>query len=481
MTRRVPFVVAPAASPLPRWRWVAPVFVGALLTVAVGVAPASAAEELPARTSEVLLCDPTACYVAWRVVDSDHDGVSDADEIMAGTDPYDPASRPRLVHIAELGFDRRLPSFEAGLGAFVVLPVEIAKIRAAASVDLLGAFPGMARADSLARLGISMDTLGQYGIDPNRDGFSIGLDTAGTKDSPARVRVGGIDAALISDGLDPPMASGVEHGGVVRTGYNQFGDFVVVYADGSYSLSNRDGDGALVVDFYNAGGQLQTSSVITVSEGMDGDVRVHTVTVSTSDAHGNRMSHSTTTSHTRPNHSMTRLTTTTTYNRDPKGNVTGTVVTTREDYVSATGDHGESNQGAQSCDENGKNCEPALPHDDESDHDGDGHDGDESDHDGYYDADATPAFVTQEVVDGVLRLRGAAVNVVRNWTAPGLEEAPEDPRNPSAVALIDSDLASQFLLIEPMRITKAQPETRDDLPRPGEAAPRPDTGCQGLC
>jgi hypothetical protein len=88
----------------------------------------------------VILCDATGCYVAWRVVDSDRDGVSDADEIMSGTDPHDPASRPGLVHLAELGFEHRLPSFEAGLGAFVALPAEIVHAREKTGVDLLGAF-----------------------------------------------------------------------------------------------------------------------------------------------------------------------------------------------------------------------------------------------------------------------------------------------------------------------------------------------------
>jgi hypothetical protein len=67
----------------------------------------------------------------------------------------------------------------------------------------------------------------------------------------------------------------------------------------------------------------------------------------------------------------------------------------------------------------------------------------------------------------VLRTRGAAVNTVPGWAASGFENDPANPRNPVLVGFIDSDLSRGFLLVSPPRITKAQPEHRDDLPHPG--------------
>ena len=113
--------------------------VGLVLASALGAAaggPAAAAgaadeppSERPAeRVRTARLCDPTVCYVAWRVVDSDHDGVSDADEWMAGTDPLDPTSRPRPEVVVELAGAEKLPSFQAGHGAFVVYPTDVAEL-----------------------------------------------------------------------------------------------------------------------------------------------------------------------------------------------------------------------------------------------------------------------------------------------------------------------------------------------------------------
>ena len=180
--------------------------VGAAVAGVAGVGPAQAGEpDRSDRPQQVRLCDPSGCLVAGEVVDSDGDGVSDADELVAGTDPYRADSVPALRDLVELSADRRLPSFEAGRSVFVLLPADLVERAEKLADDRLGAydlegFPLPARGDSLKRLGIDEGQLKELGIDPARSGMTIGLDENRKEDSglPAR-RVGGVDMRLISD------------------------------------------------------------------------------------------------------------------------------------------------------------------------------------------------------------------------------------------------------------------------------------------
>jgi hypothetical protein len=62
-----------------------------------------------------------------------------------------------------------------------------------------------------------------------------------------------------------------------------------------------------------------------------------------------------------------------------------------------------------------------------------------------------------------LRMRAAAITVVDGWTAPGFENDPVNPHDPGLVSLIDSDLATGYSVLSPLRVTTAQPEGRPDL------------------
>ncbi|MFD0593271.1 hypothetical protein ACFQZ4_12535 [Catellatospora coxensis] len=94
-------------------------------------------------------------------------------------------------------------------------------------------------------------------------------------------------------------------------------------------------------------------------------------------------------------------------------------------------------------------------------------------------------MVTEEMVDGVLRLRGAAVDVVQGWHAPGTDGTPDDVRDPSTIMLVDDTAGDVFLLVEPTRLAAMPlPESRPDLPDPMDRVPPtvPGTGgCGGLC
>jgi hypothetical protein len=188
------------------------------------------------------ICDTSGCYLAWDVVDSDHDGVCDADELMAGTDPYDPLSKPSLSVIVEVGGKKRLPSFEAGLGAFFVFPETMQAFVAARAKDPLAAFPiGSKRGDSLSRAGISAELLKQNGIDSQLDGFTIGIEHTTDAGLPGR-RVGGIEVRLISEGDDMAPLTPLPHGGKAKE-ETLDGDHFVTYNDGTVRVDWETGGG----------------------------------------------------------------------------------------------------------------------------------------------------------------------------------------------------------------------------------------------
>ncbi len=394
-------------------------------------------------------CDQTGCYVAWAVVDSDGDGVNDADEVMAGTDPHDPHSRPGLQLLFDLGVDRRLPSFEAGRGAFIAFPAEIVVALARDGSDLLGAFPVHQRKDALTRAGIDLGQLAAANIDLSHDGLTMGLGEARSGGSLPGTRVGGIDARLVGYlTSDDDPGPGSEHGGVIDYRPTRNGG-VFTFADGvTKSVVRSERFDGIETKYTNADGtpgvssETQSQPPRTENGSPVNDSRVVEFTED-----GSIGSVSYISERTRSDGSKIRNTETTIYHYDDKGNVVGQTPVHVQETETADGDASTAIV-VEVCDAEGKNCEVVM--DDKA----------------YRDPDADTTIVTYEMVDKTLRVRGAAITVLEGWAAPGFENEPADPRNPTTIALVDGELAQSYLLVDPPRITSAQPETRDDLPNP---------------
>jgi hypothetical protein len=455
----------------PRWRAAATV-AAAVLLAAVVAQPAYAADD--ARTSSLRLCDPTGCYVAWRVVDSDHDGVGDADELMAGTDPYDPTSRPGLKLVVEIARERKLPSFENGLGVFVALPQEIIEARQKAGMDVLGAFDMASRHDTLHHFSLTFGeiTTGGVDLDPTH-GFSIGLAGTGGADSKPGVRVGGISVGLISAGFDTPQYRvGQEHGGVKSSERIDGGTGNrIVFNDGATRTTRSTGEGGFISTTTNPDGGTGSTTVgqsHVSSDGKGGTDSSQKET--TTDANGNVTAVVYKESHEQADGSLSTMTTVVQPVKDENGNVTGTVKTTIVSSISADGEYGSQAVTVEQCD-NSNNCTVVASGYEDTD---------TADDEEYYNPDADTTIVTFEMEDKVLRTRGAAVKVMNGWVAPGFEKDPANPNDPGLIALIDSDLETSYLLVSPPRVTKAQPEVHPGLPNPGQAAPK-DGGCGGYC
>jgi hypothetical protein len=143
-----------------------------------------------------LSCGRDICLVVQEASDRDGDGVSDDDEIAAGTDPDDPSSRPHTLELIDLYLKDALPSFQSGMASIVVLPTV-----APDGTAILGGLAAMpTRKSTMERLGLTSDLLG--GLD-----FANGLAITrragepGEDGTPPR-RVGGISIGLISAGSD---------------------------------------------------------------------------------------------------------------------------------------------------------------------------------------------------------------------------------------------------------------------------------------
>lgn len=198
----------------------------------------------------IRICDLSACYYAWNVVDTDGDGYNDADEVVAGSNPHDPKSTPGLSLIVDLIGAQMLPTFEFGVGKIIVNPAELQaelEARGGGTESPLAAFPLGERKDGLTRLGLDTEQLAEHGYDAEFDGLTLVLGRD-SKDAPVR-RVGGVDISLISaDGGQVNTVVDTQRHDSGTTYYLDNGDTMYVGDDG-HGL-RQDKDGNIIDDWY---------------------------------------------------------------------------------------------------------------------------------------------------------------------------------------------------------------------------------------
>jgi hypothetical protein len=262
----------------------------ALLASAVSLAAIFAGAVFPAFAQDaelrhVRVCDLSACYYAWNVVDSDDDGYSDADEIVAGSDPYDAKSHPPLSLIVDLIGAQLLPTFEFGVGKVIVNPAELQaelEARGGGQDSPLAAFPLGQRKDALTRLGLDTDLLAAHGYEPEFDGLTL---VRGNDDNGAPVRrVGGVDARLISAGdenTDPQINDVVDfinHDDGATTLILDNGDSIYMGVDGHGIRMDKNGK---VLDDWYANPDADTGSGEPTEEDIKAWERIRNATVRT--------------------------------------------------------------------------------------------------------------------------------------------------------------------------------------------------------
>jgi hypothetical protein len=280
------------------------------VTVGVGwvaLAPASAATTVRA------LCQHRVCvYLLDTKSDRDGDGVTDVDEIAAGTDPDDARSHPGAPQLIELVLGGRLPSFERHLTELVVLPTNTPDGDALATG--LGAFSLPTKAWLYNSPGDALTKIRGNGF----TGFTTAVASFGGGPAgsgmPPWGAAGGMSLIAAGDGIDGPTNASpnggkpvaeINGGGVTSEGkripefsysYDSGGrqditehTYTVVYADGSRDEVNT------VAWLTGSGTESQTTIQSYDSKNNHiGTTEVHNETSTTKDGDGQSRSTATT-------------------------------------------------------------------------------------------------------------------------------------------------------------------------------------------
>ncbi|RUL94662.1 MULTISPECIES: thrombospondin type 3 repeat-containing protein [Micromonospora] len=474
---------------------VTPLFAMSMALVAISTPAAADKPSERPRLSYARLCDPTGCYLSWRVVDSDADGVSDADEVAAGTDPHDPHSTPSLQVVVEVASVNKLPSFSYGRGSFIAFPEEILKLKeTTTNLPTLGVFALPVRKDAYTRLGIDLKRFDELKLSVQRDGVAIGRGriSQSVGDPLRGSLLTPFDSHFVEYQPGVTGQSPVAHGGIVKTekgGWFDDFDYQLHYADGSRSVVDLVPGGS-VQEYFNADGSRGDTVLHQYEErGEDGGVYIEEHTW-VWDVHGRLVSETTSKSHSKDGKLDSWLETI--YHvYDEDGKELGTIH--MESVIFTDSTHSTGSQTITTCDASGS-CDDGINmyydsddndsgggHDDGGDHGDDGGDGTENDH-GYVNPDYTSDVVSILTgSDGFTRIVGTNITPVRNWTPTYADGTIPENKLTGIIYVDDTANAYNSVFSEP-RITGAQPEHVPGLPQPWLDGPPPNGGgCNGLC
>ncbi|GAA2372380.1 hypothetical protein Cme02nite_00710 [Catellatospora methionotrophica] len=444
-------------------------------------APAAGADDGRRRgdLSDLRVCDLSACYLALGVVDSDADGVSDADEISLGYDPLDPASTPPLALVLKATLGRKLPTYELGYGTWAVFPEEFVRgleKNWLARQDLPGGIPPTlpsevfgipTRQSSFALAGIGDGLLKQFGIEmPWVNGLSFGLSARDHDGKDMGIDLGRFNGSWYGayDGVTAWWAAG--HGGATAWPADDDGTRRTSYGDGSSSVTTPDKGcedictASSRTEYYDSGLNTVGSSTDEAYYDMNGVFH----TDRTERDKNDRVVKEEHTTHQKNDQGGTTVKKETTeYHRDKNGNVTGTTKTTKETSTDKDGKK-TSSEKTQKCDANGQNCTDAMTTGDE------------------FTGPALPgtAWLSHQEVaaalEKMLTMKGATVTPAQD--APDvIGVVTDDDVN---AMMHHRDLVSLFAgedvathagaMVISAGWNEAKPETRPDLPSPLEGA-----------
>ncbi|MEV6692106.1 thrombospondin type 3 repeat-containing protein [Micromonospora sp. NPDC051196] len=480
---------------------VAPLLAIPLAFIATSTAASADRPSERTRLSYARLCDPTGCYLSWRVIDSDRDGFSDADELAAGTDPRDPQSTPSLQVAVELASVNKLPTFSYGRGSFIAFPEEILKLKeTTTNLPTIGVFAMPVRQDAYTRLGVDLKRFDELKLSVQRDGVAIGRGkiSQSVGDPLSGSLLTPFDSHFVEYEPGVTGQSPAAYGGVVKTekgGWFDDFDYQLHYADGSRDVVDLVPGGS-VREHFNADGSRGNTVLHQYEERGEAGDRYIEETTTVFDVHGRRVSETTSKTHS-TNGNLDTWLETIYYVYDEDGKQVGTIKVESVIFNSST--HTSGNQTITTCDANGS-CDDGVnmhydsdDNDSGGDHGGGGDHGDdggddgsgdtdpENDH-GYVDPDYTSDVVSiLSGSDGFTRIVGTNITPVRNWTPTYADGTIPENKLTGIIYVDDTANAYNTVFSEP-RITGAQPEHVPGLPQPWLTGPPPNPdGCNGLC
>lgn len=234
---------------------------GAAVLLAAGLTWAYTGTAAAASDRYVAVCEHRLCLIVLDLkADRDGDGVTDLDELQAGTDPDDRFSYPGAPQLLDLAIDGKLTSFERHLTELVVLPKNTPDGNALATG--FGAFPMPAK-------GWLYGSPGQMLTQIRGNGFTGITDVLASVARPNTTAGNGMPPWGPEGGI-MLIGAGEKTNGV--TGPTNWGP------NGTKQTSTVVGGGT-----DSNGAHIPEFQMSTGEEGTGGDITVHTYTVNYAD------------------------------------------------------------------------------------------------------------------------------------------------------------------------------------------------------